>query len=29
MPEAIFAATLGLSTLYIVFNEGIDNWQSL
>jgi len=29
MAEAIFAGLFGCATLYIVFNEGFDNWQSL
>jgi glucan 1,3-beta-glucosidase len=27
--EAVFAGVLALSALYVVFNEGSDNWQSL
>jgi exo-beta-1,3-glucanase (GH17 family) len=27
--ESVFAGLLGLSALYVIFNEGPDNWQSL
>jgi len=27
--EAVFAGLLAIASVYIVFNEGRDNWQSL
>jgi hypothetical protein len=29
LAEAVFAGLLAMSAVYVVFNEGLENWQAL